>query len=243
MIELTDLTVDIPIFDAVRRSLKITLIRLASGGRVKKEARGVTVRALDHVNLTLREGDRIGLIGANGAGKSTLLRVLAGIYEPTSGEAHIEGRVSPLFDFSLGMNPESTGRENIYLRGLVLGLRRQQIRECIQQVEEFAELGDFLEMPVRTYSAGMRLRLAFAISTSIHPEILLLDEVIGAGDVKFQEKAKKRMGELMEKSAIVVVASHSASVIEQYCTRAILLDRGKVVAGGEVKEMLERYRG
>src|SRR5262249_11458187 len=152
----------------------------------------VIVQALDNVSIGIEHGARLGIVGPNGAGKTTLLRVLAGIYEPTAGSASIEGRVVPLFDVALGMDPESTGFENIKLRGLFLGMTPQQIRARTEEIAEFTELGSFLDMPLRTYSAGMQARLAFAVSTCIEPEILLLDEGIGTGDAAFIEKAKKR---------------------------------------------------
>jgi ABC-type polysaccharide/polyol phosphate transport system ATPase subunit len=201
------------------------------------------IRALNGVSVNIEHGDRVGLIGRNGAGKTTLLRVMAGIYEPPSGTVEIEGRVAPLFDIGMGMDPESSGYENILLRGLYLGLRKAEIRAKVDEIADFTELGEFLEMPLRTYSAGMFARLAFAISTSIDPEILLLDEGIGAGDDVFLEKAKQRLDALINRARILVLASHSDLLIRKLCNRAILMENGQVDASGSTDEMLERYHG
>src|SRR6185436_7580802 len=184
-IELRDVSVSFPIYSAGTRSLKNIVLSATTGGRIGNDEGHVIVQALDRVSLTLSEGDRIALIGHNGAGKTTLLRVLAGIFEPLVGAVKIEGRVTPMFDINLGIDPESTGYENIILRGLYLGLTKAEIMERRDSVAEFTELGQFLDFPVRTYSAGMHARLAFAMATCINPEILLLDEGIGAGDAGF----------------------------------------------------------
>jgi ABC-2 type transport system ATP-binding protein/lipopolysaccharide transport system ATP-binding protein len=184
----------------------------------------------------------VGLVGHNGAGKTTLLRVLAGIYEPTIGKAKISGHAAPLFDVALGMDPESTGYENIVLRGLFLGLSKSEIDARVDEIAEFTELGSFLELPIRTYSAGMRMRLAFAVSTSIEPDILLLDEGIGAGDAAFLEKASRRLKEFTEKAAIIVLASHSEALITQMCDKAVLMEHGKILRVGETEDVLEHYR-
>ena len=167
---------------------------------------------------------------------------LAGIYEPSVGTVEIEGHAVPLFDVFLGMDHENTGYENIMLRGLFLGLTRQQIKERVDDIVEFTELGDFLNLPIRTYSAGMRIRLAFAVSTSIVPDILLLDEGIGAGDVAFLEKANKRLDEFTEKAAIIVLASHSEPLLRKICRTCILMEHGKVLRMGETDAVLEYYK-
>ena len=195
------------------------------------------------MSLNIEHGERVGLIGRNGAGKTTLLRVMAGIYEPPAGTVEVEGRVAPLFDIGMGMDPESSGYENILLRGLYLGLRKAEIRAKVDEIAEFTELGEFLEMPLRTYSAGMFARLAFAISTSIDPEILLLDEGIGAGDEAFLEKAKQRLDAMINRARIMVLASHSDELVRKLCNRAILMQNGEIVASGSTDEMLERYHG
>lgn len=245
-LELRDVVVSFPIYDQSSRSLKKRLISATTGGRIESASgsgRIKVVRALDGVSLSIQHGDRVGLVGHNGAGKTTLLRVLAGIYEPTMGSAAIEGHAAPLFDVALGMDPESTGYENITLRGLFLGLTRRQIEARVDEIAEFTELGDFLKLPIRTYSAGMRMRLAFAVSTSIDPDILLLDEGIGAGDRAFLEKAERRLEEFTGKAAIIVLASHSDELIRQMCTTAVLMEHGRVLRVGPTEEILDAYRG
>lgn len=241
-IRLDRVSVSFPIYDAKSRSIKKRVIAAAGRGRIgTSEDNHVVIRALNGVSLMIEHGDRVGLIGRNGAGKTTLLRVMAGIYEPPSGTVEIEGRVAPLFDIGMGMDPESSGYENILLRGLYLGLRKAEIRAKVDEIADFTELGEFLEMPLRTYSAGMFARLAFAISTSIDPEILLLDEGIGAGDDVFLEKAGKRLDALINRARILVLASHSDTLVRKLCDRAILMENGQVVASGPTDDMLERY--
>jgi ABC-2 type transport system ATP-binding protein len=201
------------------------------------------VEALSDINLELRAGDRLGLIGHNGAGKSTLLRVMAGVYEPGVGRVCRKGRVAPMFDVSLGMDPDSTGYENIRLRGLFLGLTSKQIRALADDIADFSGLGDFLNMPIRTYSSGMHMRLAFSVSTSVEPEILLLDEGITAGDAAFLEKADRRVEELVSKAGILVLAAHSRELMERVCTRAALLEQGRIVEEGPVSETFDAYLG
>lgn len=242
-IDLNDVEVDFPVFDSSSRSLKNRLIPGATGGKINAAMhQPATVRALSCIRGTARDGDRVGLVGHNGAGKSTLLRVLAGIYEPCAGSLTIQGHVAPLFDISLGMDMEATGYENIVLRGLFLGLSRKQIADKTPEIVEFTELGEFLDLPVRTYSAGMRLRLAFAVSTAIEPEILLLDEGIAAGDSAFFQKANARLRHFASRASIIVLASHSEHLIRAMCNRAILLERGRVMFAGKPDEVFSRYR-
>jgi ABC-2 type transport system ATP-binding protein len=242
-IRLRDVSIAFPVYDASSRSLKKTLLPTTTGGRLGAEGTHISVvLALDAVTLSLRHGDRLGLVGHNGAGKTTLLRLLAGIYEPGAGDIEVDGNVAPIFDIALGMDPEATGYENIFLRGLFLGLTRKHILRKLDQIAEFTELGEFLDLPIRTYSDGMRMRLAFAVSTSIEPDILLLDEGIGAGDAAFLEKANQRMAEFTEKAGIIVLASHSESLIKRMCQKAALLERGQLVALGATDEVLELYR-
>jgi ABC-type polysaccharide/polyol phosphate transport system ATPase subunit len=241
-IRLDQVSVSFPIYDAKSRSIKKRVLTAAGRGRIgTSEDNHVVIRALNSVSVKIEHGDRVGLIGRNGAGKTTLLRVMAGIYEPPSGTIKVEGRVAPLFDIGMGMDPESSGYENILLRGLYLGLRKAQIKAKFDEIAEFTELGEFLEMPLRTYSAGMFARLAFAISTSIDPEILLLDEGIGAGDEAFLAKAKNRLDRLIKRAGILVLASHSEILVRQLCNRAILLENGHVVASGSTDDMFDRY--
>ncbi len=238
-----NVSVAFPLYGGGSRSLKKTLMHLGTGGRVARDASDrLCVQALNEVSFAIEHGDRLGIVGPNGAGKTTLLRVLAGIYEPTHGAVRREGRVVPLFDPALGMDMEATGFENITLRGLLLGLSPAEIRERAEEVAAFTELADYLAMPVRTYSSGMMLRLAFAVSTCIDPEILLLDEWIAAGDARFLEKAERRMETLIDRSRILVIASHAEGLIKRLCTKAFFLESGRVKAFGPVDEVLEVYR-
>lgn len=241
-IALQNVSVEFPIYHANARSFKKQLIRLGTGGKLLKSAGNtVTVKALDDLSFELHHGDRVGLIGHNGAGKSTLLRVLSRIYEPSSGQLAIEGKVSPLLDLMFGIEAESTGMENITTRGILLGFTLREIRERAQAIADFTGLGDYLSMPMRTYSSGMRLRLAFGVATSIAPEILILDEVLGAGDANFMDKAKARLNELIDQSSIVVLATHSNEMIAQVCNKVIWLDAGKLRFFGDVATGLAQY--
>lgn len=235
--------VDFPIFDAKSRSMKKAFLGAAGGAIGRNSNNTVVVEALRDVNLHLREGDRVGLVGHNGAGKSTLLRLLSGIYEPTRGFAHIRGRVAPVFDLGVGMDPEISGYENIIIRGLFLGQTRKQMKAKMDEIAEFSELGEYLAMPLRTYSTGMRIRLALGVVTSIEPEILLLDEGIGAVDAAFMAKARSRLQELVERSGILVFASHSNDFLAQLCDTALWVDHGTIRQAGTVPEIVEAYEG
>ena len=238
LINLQNVTVDIPIFNSQGRSLKKAMMGFATGGRIGlTEAGKVTIRSLDNVNLNISANERIGLVGHNGAGKTTLLRVLGKVYEPTSGKATIHGKVGSLIDISLGIDSEASGIENIYLRAALLGIPKQKVKEQLDNIVEFTQLGDFIRMPVRTYSSGMHLRLAFAVSTRIEPDILLMDEWLSVGDAEFQNKAEERLNHLIERSNILVIASHSRQLIERCCTRVIWMEHGKVKLDGPPKEV------
>lgn len=229
-IEAENVCVDFPIFNTPHRSLKKNLLRLATGGKISSEAgKGVTIRALDGIDLSVREGDRLGLTGHNGSGKSTLLRVLAGVYEPTGGSLVVRGRIASLLDISIGMDFEASGLENIYFRGLLMGLSRQTIRSKIDEITEFSELGDYIEMPVRTYSSGMVMRLAFSISTSVEADILLMDEWLSVGDSDFVKKAEDRLKNLIDKTPILVMATHSEEILREVCNKVVKLDAGRLV--------------
>jgi ABC-type polysaccharide/polyol phosphate transport system ATPase subunit len=242
-IVLNKVSVNLPIFNASTRSLKNRLIGLGTGGRIVQEGRNHTfVEALVDVSIDLRDGDRLGIIGNNGAGKTTLLRVLAGVYQPSSGTIERSGRVATLFDISTGMDVESTGYENIFLRGLYMGLSPSEINALTPQIAEFSDLGDFLEMPVRTYSAGMQMRLAFAVATSVTADILLLDEWLTVGDAAFMHKARERMDEVVGQSNILVVASHDLHLIANTCNKALVMQRGHVGMLGDTAAVLEDYR-
>ncbi|ATZ06487.1 MULTISPECIES: ABC transporter ATP-binding protein [Corynebacterium] len=235
--------VDFPIFDAKSRSLKKAVLSSAGGAIGKNSDNTVVVEALKDINLHLREGDRVGLVGHNGAGKSTLLRLLSGIYEPTRGSADVRGRVAPVFDLGVGMDPEVSGYDNIIIRGLFLGQTIKQMKNKMDEIAEFSELGDYLAMPLRTYSTGMRVRLALGVVTSIEPEILLLDEGIGAVDAAFMAKARVRLQELVKRSGILVFASHSNDFLAQLCNTALWIDHGTIRCAGEVSEVVSEYEG
>jgi ABC-type polysaccharide/polyol phosphate transport system ATPase subunit len=199
------------------------------------------VCALQEVSLQFRRGERVGIIGHNGAGKSTLLKVLAGIYPPTQGRRLVEGSISSLFDLALGFESDATGWENIGYRGYLQGETPRSIRCKIQSMADFSELGKFLDMPVRYYSAGMLVRLAFSIATAIEPEILLVDEVLSVGDMAFQEKARQRMREMMAKAELIVVVSHDLETLAKLCDRAVWMDHGRVRLIGAVPEVVAAY--
>jgi lipopolysaccharide transport system ATP-binding protein len=201
-----------------------------TGGAIVSRGHRRAVQALDGVSFELHAGDRLGLVGSNGAGKTTLLKVLYGIFKPTAGHLEIDGRVDALFNINLGFRKEATGRRNIELRGLINGWSPRQITSVIDSIIEFSELGEFIDMPFKTYSQGMAARLAFSIATSLEPEILLLDEWIGAGDAAFQSKAKERMEALASRAGIVVLASHDQNLIERVCNRTLRLEHGRVVS-------------
>lgn len=242
-IELRNVSVEFPIYNVSSRSFKKKFLRVATGGSVSKDANDhVVVRALHDINLNIEHGDRVGLVGHNGSGKSTLLRLLATIYEPTAGDLMYEGNISAMLDLMSGIEAEFTGHENIIMRCAILGLSGKQIREKTAEIVEFSGLGDYLDMPVRTYSSGMMVRLAFAISTSINPDILLIDEVFGAGDANFMDKARAKMISLLNQSSIVVIATHSNELIKEFCNKAILMEGGKVKYFGSVDTVIEKYQ-
>ena len=208
--------------------------------------RGGTPRAVDalqNVDIEIRPGERVGLIGPNGSGKSTLLKIMGGIYHPTSGVAEIGGRVCPLFEFATGFEMDLSGWDNIQIRCMLLGMSRREVSARLREIGEFSGLGEFLDYPVRTYSVGMFVRLAFSASTAVNPQILLLDEVMGAGDLDFAAKAKRRMLELMDQGEIVVLASHALADVQDLCTRVIWLDKGRVRMVGSAAEVIAEYRG
>ena len=242
-IDFDKVCVDFPIFNATNRSLKNTIMQSATGGRVDFGAKETIVRSLDNVSFKINPGDRVGLIGHNGAGKSSLVRVLSRVYVPTSGRAVISGSIGSLVDISLGIDPEATGRENILLRGVLMGLKRSEVLSRMNEIVEFSELGNFIDVPVRTYSSGMHLRLAFSVSTIIRPEILVMDEWLSVGDDKFNQKAAKRLEEMVEQSQILVIASHSRQLVEQVCNRVLWFEHGKLIADGDPKEIASSYWG
>lgn len=200
------------------------------------------IEALKDIDLTVEDGDRLGIIGHNGAGKSTLLRLLAGIYPVTAGRRTVTGRISSLFDLALGFEPEANGWDNMLFRGYFQGETPTSIRGKLRAIAEFSELGEFLDTPVRHYSAGMLVRLAFSIATAIEPEILLIDEVLAAGDMAFQIKATQRMNELFDRAQAIVIVSHDLAAVERLCNRAIWLDHGQIRRSGPTAEVIAEYQ-
>jgi lipopolysaccharide transport system ATP-binding protein len=228
---LDNCSLDLPIYGTIHRSLKGVVMASATGGRIAAASRNVTVvQALKDVSLEIHPGDRVGLMGHNGAGKTSLLRLLAGIYEPTSGQIQVRGKVSSFINLGLGMDLEATGAENILLCGLMFGLGFDEIRRLTPSISEFSGLGDFLEMPVRTYSSGMMMRLVFSIVTSVHAEILLMDEWLSVGDADFVVHAEERLRNLVDSASILVLASHSEGIIEDLCNVVVRLEHGEVVS-------------
>jgi lipopolysaccharide transport system ATP-binding protein len=224
------LVVEFPIYGAKSRSLKSTVLHAATGGRLATDAREhVVIRALNNVSFEFKEGDRIGIVGHNGSGKSTLLRVLVGAYEPVSGSVEVAGRIASMLSLTLGIDVEATGYENVFVRGAIMGLRRGEIESVVDEICEFSGLGDYIHMPMRTYSSGMYMRLAFAISTSVAADIVVMDEWLSAGDHAFAEKAQLRLTKLIDQAKILVLASHDEKLIRRSCNRIIELDHGDMV--------------
>jgi ABC-2 type transport system ATP-binding protein/lipopolysaccharide transport system ATP-binding protein len=242
LIELHDVSLSYPIYEARGRSLKNAVLRRVGGGVSRSESGRVEIQALQDVNLRLKNGDRLALLGHNGAGKSTLLKVLAGIYEPPVGTVRIDGKISSLTDVSLGLDVDATGTENIVSRLVFLGMSYAEARERLEAVREFTELGNFLDMPLRTYSSGMLVRLAFAASTETQPDILIMDEMIGAGDLAFAEKAKRRLDDYIQNASIMVLASHDLEIVRSMCNCAMLLEGGSIRMMGAVDDVIEAYK-
>lgn len=234
--------VEFPIYNAANRSLKNTVISLATGGNIEQRSTKFSiVKALNDISFTLKDGDRMGIIGHNGAGKTTLLRVLSKIFVPTSGSIFIDGKCTSLINIHLGINHEETGRANIKLRAAMMGISPKKIQEKLEEISEFADIGPFLDMPFRTYSSGMQLRLAFATSTSVDPEILIMDEWLSTGDENFKEKANARMKKILDKTKILILASHSRELIENNCNKVLVLNHGNLQFFGNTKEGLDSY--
>ena len=223
-------------------NLKEFLINLLKWKKAKVPQNEKTLAALSNINLHLKEGDRIGIIGPNGAGKSTLLKVISGVLHPTSGTINIEGNIQPLIEVGAGFNPEFSGRENIYLNGYMLGFTKKQISVKVKEIIEFSELEKFIDVPIKYYSSGMSVRLAFAIATSIEPEILVFDEMLSAGDIHFMAKAKKRMNSLLEMAKILVFVSHDLELVQNICREVIVVNKGQIVYRGQPDEAIEYYK-
>jgi lipopolysaccharide transport system ATP-binding protein len=236
-----NISVDFPLYHSDNRSLKKTILGKASGRFAQDHKNRPVVQALQNISFTLRSGDRLGLVGSNGSGKTTLLRALSGIYQPTAGSLSMEGRLVSLLDPGQGMNMDLTGRENIRLRGFFLGLPRAEIDRLEADVDDFSDLAQFLDLPVRNYSSGMVVRLAFAMATAFPPELLLMDEWILAGDAAFMEKAKVRVETMVRHADILILASHSSTTLVEWCNRLIWLDAGEIKADGKPMDVLAEY--
>jgi lipopolysaccharide transport system ATP-binding protein len=242
-IDITDVSVFFPLYHGSSRSLKKTVMAAASGRLGQDRQSRVVVQALRDISFSLQSGDRLGLVGANGAGKTTLLRTLGGIYEPVTGQVRLQGSVTTLLDTTLGMNLELTGRENIQLRGLYTGVARADIPAMEEDVAQFAGLGDFIDLPVRTYSSGMVVRLAFAMATALRPQILLMDEWFIVGDAEFMEKARDRLEGMVRGAEIMVLSTHALEIIRSWCTRVLWIDQGRIREDGPPDEVIAAYLG
>lgn len=241
LVQLKRVGLEFPIHNASSTSFQLHLFNRL-GGRLQSHQSAVVVRALNNINLTIQDGERVGLVGHNGAGKTTLLRVLSGAYDPTEGELRVEGEVSSFTDITLGMDMEASGLDNIVFRCVFMGMTFAEARAKAPEIAEFSELGEYLKLPVRTYSTGMFVRLAFAIATSVRPEILVMDEMIGAGDAAFIEKAQARISELLEHARILVIASHDPTVLQAFCSRIIWMDHGEMRADGRFIDVWPIYK-
>jgi ABC-2 type transport system ATP-binding protein len=241
-VELKNVTVDFPVYGG-SMSFRSELMKRATGGFIHRGGKNhrVTVRGLDGINLMINEGDRLALIGHNGAGKTTMLKAVAGVYEPTQGVINITGRLAPLFNLAPGWDTEDTGYENIINCGLHFGMTYEEINHKTPEIAEVSGLGDYLKLPVRTYSAGMGVRLAFSIATSIEPEILVLDEGLSAGDASFATIAEARIKRLLRRSRILVLASHSTELLLQWCNKAVLMEHGRITYRGSVEDTIGVY--
>ncbi|MBU3540837.1 ABC transporter ATP-binding protein [Polynucleobacter sp. UB-Tiil-W10] len=224
-----NITVDFPIYGGGSRSLKKSIVNAASGGFFARDAsERLVVRALDGISFNFSSGDRVGLFGHNGAGKSTLLRVMAGIYEPTSGSFISKGRVASMLSITLGIDPEATGFENIFTRGYLMGIKPKAMNTLVDEIVHFSGLGDFLHLPYRTYSSGMAMRLAFSIATCVNADIILMDEWLSVGDAEFVDRAKVKLEKMINEAGIVVLASHNLDLIKSQCNKIYQVNHGKI---------------
>lgn len=241
-IRLEDVCIDFPVYSAPDWSIRLKLANSLSQ-KVEQKRQHQVVHALRDINLQIYHGERVALLGANGAGKSTLLQVLSLIYPPTSGLALVDGQINSLLNISLGTDPELSGRENLLIRGVMMGLKPEQIEDVIPDVIDFADLEEFIDLPMRTYSTGMRVRLLFSMATAVPGDILLMDEWLSAGDQNFRQKATERMHDFVKKSGVLVLASHSVPLLKKTCSRGIWLDQGSVRMDGPIDEVCAAYTG
>jgi lipopolysaccharide transport system ATP-binding protein len=237
-IEAAGLSIEFPLYHLSARSLKKRMLAATPIRLRQDESQRIVVAALRDLSFRIEPGERVALVGNNGAGKTTLLRTLAGIYEPVAGRIEVEGSIGSLIDLSAGMDPEATGRENIVLRGLFLGLSHADCRAMAEEAGRFSGLDEFLDMPIRTYSAGMSMRLSFAVATIMSPQILLMDEWFLAGDADFMGRASQRLERLVVDADILVLATHDMGIVRRWCTRVIRLGSGRIEADGTVEEVL-----
>ena len=240
-IELKGVELDLPLDKRVFGFVFRPSVEAPPGSRIHVTRRGSFVRALSEIDLKIGPGERVGLVGVNGAGKSTLLRVMAEIYEPTRGRCAVRGRVSTLFSSAVGVNQNASGRENIFLSARTLGMSRAKIAEMEEDIVAFADIGEFIDLPLYTYSSGMRTRLGFAIATALEPEILLVDEVFGVGDAEFRRKAEARIAHILRRAGVLVIATHNDRIVREFCSHVCLLSEGKVAFYGPVEEGLALY--
>lgn len=238
MIYVDDVTMDYRVQQENIKSIKEYLVNTLRGKVTYRE-----FRALDHVNVHVAPGEVLGIIGSNGAGKSTLLKVIAGVLTPTEGDVRINGNIAPMLELGAGFDQDLTARENIFLNGAILGYTKSFLENRFDEIIAFSELEDFIEQPVRTYSSGMMMRLAFSIATLVEPEVLIVDEILSVGDARFQRKSEERMRCLMSGGTTVLMVSHSSAQIRKLCSRAIWLERGKIVMDGDAQEVCAAYEG
>ncbi len=231
-----------PVFNSKGQSITSRLLGAVSSGRLDHDPNGkVIVSALTDLTFEFNDGDRVGIVGNNGAGKSTLLRTISGVYEPTSGSVLLDGQVASLIDISLGMNPEASGRENIFYRAALLGLGKKETEKRFDEIVDFSELWEYIDLPMRTYSSGMQMRLGFAVSTVLESEILIMDEWLSVGDENFRDKAQSKLHDLVKANKILVIASHTKSLLERVTDRILWLDEGKILMDGPTDEVLSKY--
>jgi lipopolysaccharide transport system ATP-binding protein len=243
LIEVEAVSLDFPLYHTSGRSLKKTLLSTVTRRTGQDDRHRIVVKALRDITLRLGPGDRVGLIGSNGAGKTTLLRTMAGIYEPYDGSVRVRGTLNALLDPNLGMNPNLTGRENIVLRGLYARLDKAGIAQLEADVQEFADMAEFLDLPVRIYSAGMIIRLGFALATAIRPQVLLMDEWFLAGDANFMERARLRLEDMVRGAEILVLSTHNTDALLDWCDRLVWMEQGRIHREGPTMEILEAYLG
>jgi len=236
IVELRGVELAYPVYSIRAQSIRNTIANLAVGGKLLKDGSDVIhIRALNNISFSLEDGDRLGIIGHNGAGKTTLLKVLAGVYEPDRGLINVDGRIASMIDINLGVDPELTGRENLINMGRIRGYTTKQIQALTPEIFEFTELGEFIDLPLKTYSSGMRTRLVFGVATSLHPDILLMDEWIGAGDKAFFEKASERLNGILHRARVIVLASHNWTLVRRMCNKLLVLNAGEQVYFGDIK--------